>query len=36
MRLDEPLAELVPPDGLADWASARRETGDSIVMTNGV
>jgi D-beta-D-heptose 7-phosphate kinase/D-beta-D-heptose 1-phosphate adenosyltransferase len=36
MRLDEPLAELVPADELAAWAVARREAGDTIVMTNGV
>ena len=36
MRVDQPLAELVPVAGLRAWAEAQRAAGRSIVMSNGV
>jgi rfaE bifunctional protein nucleotidyltransferase chain/domain len=36
MRVDQPLAELVPVADLAAWAAAHRAAGHSIVMSNGV
>ena len=36
MRVDQPLAELVPVAGLRAWAEAHRAAGRSIVMSNGV
>ncbi|RKZ12147.1 D-glycero-beta-D-manno-heptose 1-phosphate adenylyltransferase [bacterium] len=36
MRLDEPLAGLVPAADLSAWAAGQRAQGRSIVMTNGV
>jgi len=36
MKVDQPLAELVPVDELGAWADAHRAAGRSIVMSNGV
>ena len=36
MKVDQPLAELVPAAGLSAWAEAHRAAGHSIVMSNGV
>lgn len=36
MRPEHPLAELVGPDGLAEWAGHHRSAGRTIAVTNGV
>ena len=36
MKVDQPLAALIPAAGLRDWAEAQRAAGRSIVMSNGV
>ena len=36
MRVEKPLADLIPPGELSAWAGALRAAGETIVMTNGV